>query len=64
MYDKSESRAYDKTASKYKEDKVKYIGTLIYMKKCVAKCSKCNEAFELFNVAKYIGYGSETEIEF
>ncbi|MDD3706203.1 MAG: hypothetical protein PHC45_09115 [Clostridiaceae bacterium] len=66
MYDKSESKAYDKIVEKYKGDKVKYIGTLIYMKKCVAKCSKCNEAFELFNVnGKYIGVcpSCDTEIE-
>lgn len=66
MYDKSESKAYDKTVEKYKDEKVKYIGTLIYMKKCVAKCSKCNEAFELFNVnGKYIGVcpSCDTEIE-
>ena len=66
LYDKNESKAYDKTVGKYKESNVKYIGTLIYMKKCVAKCSKCNEAFELFNVnGKYIGVcpSCDTEIE-
>lgn len=67
LYDKNESKAYDRTVEKYKDGKVKYIGTLIYMKKCVAKCSKCNEAFELFNVnGKYIGVcpSCDTEIEF
>lgn len=66
LYDKNESKAYDKTVEKYKEGKVKYIGTLLYMKKCVVKCSKCNEAFELFNVnGKYIGVcpSCDTEIE-
>jgi hypothetical protein len=66
LYDKNESKAYDKTVGKYKGSSVKYIGTLIYMKKCVAKCSKCNEAFELFNVnGKYIGVcpSCDTEIE-
>lgn len=66
MYDKSQSKAYEKTAEKYKDNTVKYIGTLIYMKKCVAKCSKCNEAFELFNInGKYIGVcpSCDTEIE-
>lgn len=67
MYDKNESKAYDRTVEKYKDEKVKYIGTLLYMKKCVVKCSKCNEAFELFNVnGKYIGVcpSCDTEIEF
>jgi hypothetical protein len=66
LYDKNESKAYDRTVGKYKGSNVKYIGTLIYMKKCVAKCSKCNEAFELFNVnGKYIGVcpSCDTEIE-
>lgn len=66
LYDKNESKAYDRTVEKYKEGKVKYIGTLIYMKRCVAKCSKCNEAFELFNVNdKFIGVcpSCDTEIE-
>ncbi len=64
LYDKNESRAYDKTVGKYKGSNVKYIGTLIYMKKCVAKCSKCNEAFELFNVnGKYIGVCPSCDIE-
>jgi len=64
QHDKNESKAYDKTVDKYKGDKVKYIGTLIYMKKCVAKCSKCNEAFELFNVnEKYIGVCPRCDFE-
>jgi hypothetical protein len=64
LYDKNESKAYDKTVGKYKGSNVKYIGTLIYMKKCVAKCSKCNEAFELFNVnGKYIGVCPSCDIE-
>jgi uncharacterized paraquat-inducible protein A len=66
LYDKNESKAYDRTVEKHKDDKVKYIGTLLYMKKCVVKCSKCNEAFELFNVnSKYIGVcpSCDTEIE-
>jgi hypothetical protein len=66
LYDKNESKTYDKTVQKYKGSNVKYIGTLLYMKKCVAKCTKCNEAFELFNVqGKYIGVcpSCDTEIE-
>lgn len=66
MYDKNESKAYNRVVDKYKGNKVKYIGTLLYMKKCVVKCSKCNEAFELFNVDdKFIGVcpSCDTEIE-
>ncbi|HYE08889.1 MAG TPA: hypothetical protein VEF53_01775 [Patescibacteria group bacterium] len=66
LYDKNESKAYDRVLVKYKESKVKYIGTLLYMKKCVVKCSKCNEAFELFNVNdRFIGVcpSCDTEIE-
>lgn len=66
LFDKNESKAYDRTVGRYKEEKVKYIGTLIYMKKCVAKCRKCNDAFELFNVNdKFIGVcpSCDTEIE-
>lgn len=64
LYDKNESRAYDRTVEKHKDDKVKYIGTLLYMKKCVVKCSKCNEAFELFNInGKYIGVCPSCDIE-
>lgn len=54
MYDKNESKAYDRMVERYKNAKVKYIGTLIYMKKCVVKCSKCSETFELFNVGEKI----------
>lgn len=66
LYDKNESKAYDRVAEKYKDGKVKYIGTLIYLKKCVAKCGKCNEVLELFNInGKYIGVCPccDTEIE-
>lgn len=66
MYDKNESKAYDRVVDKYKGSKVKYIGTLLYMKKCVVKCSKCNEAFELFNVNdSFIGVcpSCDTQIE-
>ncbi len=64
LYDKNESKAYDRTVEKYKEGKVKYIGTLLYMKKCVVKCSKCNEAFELFNVDdKIIGVCPSCDVE-
>lgn len=50
MYDKNESKMYEKTVVRNKDKKVKYIGTLVYMKKCILKCSKCNEIFELFDV--------------
>lgn len=64
MYDKNESKSYDRTVAKYKGKNVKYIGTLLYMKKCVVKCSKCNEAFELFNIeGKYIGVCPSCDIE-
>jgi dsDNA-binding SOS-regulon protein len=64
LYDKNESKAYDKMVERYKSSNVKYIGTLIYMKKCVVKCSKCNEAFELFNVGdKFIGVCPSCDIE-
>lgn len=64
LYDKNESKAYDRVVDRYKGSNVKYIGTLIYMKKCVAKCSKCNEAFELFNVGdKFIGICPSCDIE-
>lgn len=64
LYDKNESKAYERTVEKYKDDKVKYIGTLLYMKKCVAKCSKCNEPFELFNVSeRYIGVCPSCDFE-
>jgi thiol-disulfide isomerase/thioredoxin len=66
MYDKNESKAYKRMVDKYKDSKVKYIGTLIYMKKSVIKCKKCNETFELFNVdGSFIGVcpTCDTEIE-
>ncbi|MHB1393800.1 MAG: hypothetical protein ACYCYE_12140 [Clostridia bacterium] len=64
LYDKNESKAYDRTVEKYKDGKVKYIGTLLYMKKCVVKCSKCKEAFELFNVNdKIIGVCPSCDVE-
>lgn len=64
MYDKNESKAYDKTIERYKGSSVKYIGTLIYIKKCVAKCGKCNEILELFNVnGRYIGVCPSCDIE-
>ncbi len=50
IHDKDESLSYNKTVGKYHGKKVKYIGTLIYMKKCVVKCLKCNETVELFEV--------------
>ncbi|MGE5631567.1 MAG: hypothetical protein ACM3TR_10795 [Caulobacteraceae bacterium] len=56
MYDKNESKAYNRVAEKYKDENIKYIGTLLYMKKSVIKCSKCNETFELFKLKdKIIG---------
>lgn len=66
MYDKNESKMYDKTVVRHKDKKVKYIGTLVYMKKCILKCSKCNEIFELFDVNnKFIAIcpNCEEEIE-
>lgn len=64
MYDKSESKAYDKMVDKYKDEKVKYIGTLLYMKKCIVKCTRCNEAFELFTVnGRYIGVCPSCDME-
>lgn len=67
MYDKNESKAYNRIVDKYKDLKVKYIGTLLYMKKSVVKCTKCNETFELFNINdRFIGVcpNCDTEIEF
>ncbi len=56
MYDKNESKMYKKVAEKYKNNKVKFIGTLLYMKKCVVRCSACDETFELFDIGKrFIG---------
>lgn len=64
LYDKNESKAYDKTVEKYKGNSVKYIGTLIYMKKSVVKCTRCNEVFELFNIdGKYIGVCPSCDME-
>lgn len=64
LYDKNESKAYDKMVEKYKGSSVKYIGTLIYMKKSVVKCTKCSEVFELFNVGdKFIGVCPSCDIE-
>ncbi len=54
--DKNESTMYNKVAEKYKNQKVKYIGTLLYMKKCVITCLQCDEDYELFQVDdRYIG---------
>lgn len=54
--DKNESTMYSKVAEKYKNQKVKYIGTLLYMKKCVITCLQCDEDYELFQVDdRYIG---------
>ncbi|MFZ5352262.1 MAG: hypothetical protein ACOZCL_06000 [Bacillota bacterium] len=67
IFDKNESNMYSKTSSKYKDKKVKYIGTLIYMKKCTVTCTKCNEVYELFEIDdRIIGVCSccENEIEF
>lgn len=56
MVDKSESKMYTKIADKYKSQKVKYIGTLLYMKKSVITCLDCDEVYELFQIDdKYIG---------
>ena len=64
MFDKSQSKAYRKTAEKYKGVNVKYIGTLLYMKKSVVKCTKCNETFELFDIDdKIIGVCPKCDIE-
>lgn len=54
--DKSESKMYDTIVEKYKESRVKYIGTLLYMKKAVITCLQCDEVYELFQIDdKYIG---------
>jgi hypothetical protein len=66
VFDKNESKMYAKTNEKYKGEKVKYIGTLIYMKKCTVTCTKCNEVYELFEISdRIIGVCAccETEIE-
>lgn len=67
LFDKNESKMYNRTNAKYKGTKVKYIGTLIYMKKCTITCVNCNEVYELFEVNdRIIGVCSccESEIEF
>lgn len=67
IHDKNESHSYIKTVGKYHGKKVKYIGTLIYMKKTILKCLKCNETIELFEVNdKIIGVcpNCDCEIEF
>jgi hypothetical protein len=67
LFDKDESKMYSKVLEEYKGQNVKYIGTLLYMKKCIVKCSKCNEAFELFDINNRIIGACPTcgfEIEF
>lgn len=67
LVDKSESKMFNKTAARYRDKKVKYIGTLLFLKKGVVKCVKCGEAFELFEINdKIIGIcpTCEEEIEF
>lgn len=60
--DKSESKMYNKVVEKYKNQKVKYIGTLLYMKKCVITCLECDEVYELFQVDdQYIGVCSSCQ---
>lgn len=62
--DKSESKMYNKVAEKYKNQKVKYIGTLLYMKKCVITCLECDEVYELFQIEdRYIGVCSQCQKE-
>jgi hypothetical protein len=64
LVDKSESKMYNKVAEKYKNEKVKYIGTLLYMKKCVITCLECDEVYELFQIDdKYIGVCSKCQTE-
>ncbi|MDF2533239.1 MAG: hypothetical protein K0R80_1693 [Clostridia bacterium] len=64
LVDKSESKMYNKVAEKYRNQKVKYIGTLLYMKKCVITCLKCDEAYELFQIDnQYIGVCSKCHNE-
>jgi uncharacterized paraquat-inducible protein A len=56
LVDKSESKMYNIVAEQYKNKKVKYIGTLLYMKKCVISCLQCDEVYELFQIDnEYIG---------
>lgn len=62
--DKSESKMYTKMVEKYKNSRIKYIGTLLYMKKAVITCLKCDEVYELFQIDdKYIGVCSSCESE-
>lgn len=64
LVDKNESKMYNKVIEKYKNQKVKYIGTLLYMKKCVITCLECDEVYELFQVDdKYIGVCSSCQKE-
>lgn len=64
LVDKSESKMYSKVTEKYKNEKVKYIGTLLYMKKCVITCLECDEEYELFQIDdKYIGVCSKCQKE-
>lgn len=69
MYDKDESKMYKKVSEKYKNNKIKFIGTLVYMKKSIVRCSECDETFELFDIGKrFIGVcpscGFEIELVF
>jgi hypothetical protein len=62
LVDKSESKMYNKVVEKYKDNKVKYIGTLLYMKKCVITCLECDEVYELFQIDdNYIGVCSKCQ---
>jgi hypothetical protein len=62
--DKNESMMYAKVAEKHKNQKVKYIGTLLYMKKSVITCMKCDEVYELFQIDdRYIGICSKCHNE-
>ncbi len=62
--DKSESKMYPKVVEKYRDKRVKYIGTLLYMKKCVVTCLKCDEVYELFQIDDaYIGVCSNCQTE-
>jgi len=64
LVDKSESKMYNKVAEKYRNQKVKYIGTLLYMKKCVITCLECDEVYELFQIDdRYIGVCSQCQKE-
>ncbi|MDF2840206.1 MAG: hypothetical protein K0Q99_978 [Clostridia bacterium] len=62
LVDKSESKMYNKVVEKYKDNKVKYIGTLLYMKKSVITCLECDEVYELFQIDdNYIGVCSKCQ---